>query len=186
MIKRRWHALNVRCHRPARQKPVMARTELTAVEWRLIEPLLPIGRFGPYPEHLREQSEGVIWKFGSGGQWREMPPEFGVWQTVYNRFLQWRDAGVFQALIDAMIPEAARRGPVDLSLVSVDSTMARAHHDAAGLRVSEAVLSSLEDAAEASKGAAGRNESLRSQAIRRRRTRTGRNGGASGGDAGPG
>lgn len=164
----------------------MARTELTDAEWELIEPLLPIGSFGAYPEHLREQFEGVIWKFRSGSQWREMPSEFGVWQTVYNRFLQWGDARVFQALMDTMITEAARRGQVDLSLVGVDSTVARAHHDAAGMRVSEEVLSSLEEAAEASKGAAERNESLRSQAIRRRRTRTGRNGGASGGDAGPG
>lgn len=38
----------------------MARTELTDAEWELIEPLLPIGSFGPYPEHLREQFEGVI------------------------------------------------------------------------------------------------------------------------------
>ncbi|CAL9565673.1 IS5 family transposase ISSan1 [Streptomyces sp. enrichment culture] len=137
----------------------MARRELTDGEWELIEPFLPIGRSGPYPEHLREQFEGVIRKFRSGAQWREMPPEFGVWQTVYDRFVRWRDAGVFQALVDGMITEAARRGQTDLSLVSVDSTVARAHHDAAGMRVDEEVLASLEEAAEEAKGAAERNES---------------------------
>ncbi|MFK0259541.1 hypothetical protein [Streptomyces sp. NPDC090445] len=30
---------------------------------------LPIGRFGPYPERLREQFEGVIWRFRSSAQW---------------------------------------------------------------------------------------------------------------------
>ncbi len=35
---------------------------------------------------------------------------------------------------------------MDLSLVSIDSTMARAHHDAAGLRVDEEVLVALERA----------------------------------------
>ncbi|GAA2360640.1 hypothetical protein GCM10010246_58880 [Streptomyces cuspidosporus] len=44
-----------------------------------------------------------------------MPQEFGLWSTVYDHFRQWRDAGVFQALMDAMITEAARRGQVDLS-----------------------------------------------------------------------
>jgi transposase len=131
----------------------MARTELTDQDWELIEPFLPIGRFGPYPERLRQQFEGVLWKFRSGGQWREMPSEFGAWQTVYDRFCQWRDAGVFQALMDGMIAEAARREQTDLSLVSVDSTIARAHQDAAGARVSDEVLTCLEDAAEASKGA---------------------------------
>ncbi|MGW1675384.1 hypothetical protein [Streptomyces sp. NPDC002324] len=44
----------------------MARRELTDNEWELIGPFPPIGRSGPYPEHLREQFEGVIWKFRSG------------------------------------------------------------------------------------------------------------------------
>lgn len=79
-------------------------------------------------------------------------PEFGIWQTVYGRFVRWRDAGVFQALMDGMIAEAARGGQTDLALVSVDSTVARAHHDAAGMRVDEEVLSSLQRAAEESKG----------------------------------
>jgi len=129
----------------------MARTELTDQDWELIEPFLPIGRFGPYPERLREQFEGVLWKFRSGGQWREMPAQFGAWQTVYDRFRQWRDVGVFQALMDGMIAEAARREQTDLSLVSVDSTIARAHQDAAGGRVGDEVLTRLEEAAGAAK-----------------------------------
>ncbi|AGJ59395.1 hypothetical protein F750_6971 [Streptomyces sp. PAMC 26508] len=141
----------------------MARTELSDDEWQLIEPFLPIGRSGPYPERLREQFEGVLWKFRSGSQWREMPPEFGAWQTVYNRFVQWRDLGVFQALMDGMIAEAARRGQVDLSLVSVDSTVARAHHDAAGMRVSEEVLACLAEATGSTKGASGKNKSRMSR-----------------------
>jgi transposase len=44
--------------------------------------VLPIGRQGPFPEQLREQFEGVIWRFGTCSQWREMPDEFGAWQTV--------------------------------------------------------------------------------------------------------
>ncbi|BCL25101.1 hypothetical protein GCM10017668_69440 [Streptomyces tuirus] len=87
----------------------MARRELTDAECELIGPFLPIGRYGPYPEHLREQFEGVIWKFRSGAQWREMPPEFGVWQTVYDRFLRWRDAGVFQVLMEGTKAAGRRR-----------------------------------------------------------------------------
>ena len=130
----------------------MTRRELSDDEWGLIEPFLPIGRFGPYPQRLREQFEGVIWRFRTGGQWREMPAEFGRWQTVYDAFARWRNAGVFAALMDGMIAEAAARGQVDLSLVSVDSTVARAHHDAAGMVVDPAVLEALEQAAAAEKG----------------------------------
>ncbi|KOV64110.1 transposase, partial [Streptomyces sp. AS58] len=106
--------------------------QLTDAEWEFIGPYLPIGEYGPYPERLRQQFEGVIWRFKTGGQWREMPAEFGAWSTVHNRFRQWRDAGVFEALMEGLIAEAAKQGEVDLSLVSIDSTTARAHHDAAG------------------------------------------------------
>ena len=136
----------------------MARRELSDEEWELVGPFLPIGRSGPYPERLRDQLEGVIWRFRTGSQWREVPPEFGSWSTVYGRFAQWRDAGVFAALLEGMIAEAARRGQVDMSLVSVDSTVARAHQDAAGMRVGEDVLTALEEAATASKGARERNK----------------------------
>lgn len=124
----------------------MTRAQLTDAEWAFIEPYLPIGGFGPYPERLREQFEGVVWRFRAGAQWREMPERFGAWQTVYQRFARWRDAGVFEALLEGLIAEAARRGEVDMSLVSVDSTTARAHQDAAGMRVDAEVMAALEKA----------------------------------------
>jgi transposase len=37
-----------------------------------------------------------------------MPQEFGAWSTVHNRFRQWRDAGVFEALLEGLITEAAQ------------------------------------------------------------------------------
>jgi transposase len=161
----------------------MTRAQLTDEEWKFIEPYLPIGRFGPYPERLRAQFEGVVWRFRTGSQWREMPAEFGAWPTVHNRFRQWRDAGVFDALLDGMIAEAGRRGEVDLSLVSVDSTTVRAHQDAAGAHLAPDVLDALEKAAEKEepeeKGAARRDKTGRT-------TRNGADGAASGAAAGPG
>lgn len=135
----------------------MPRRELTDNQWELISPHLPIGQCGPYPENLRDQLEGIIWRFRTGSPWRDVPEAFGPWSTVYGRFSQWRDAGVFAAAMEAVIAEAARRGQADLSLVSVDSTTARAHHAAAGMVVGEEVLSALEKAAE--KGARERRES---------------------------
>ncbi|WP_405594337.1 IS5 family transposase [Streptomyces sp. NBC_01092] len=125
----------------------MTRVQLTDPDWEFIEPYLPIGEYGPHPERLRQQFEGVIWRFKTGRQWREMPTEFGAWSTVHNRFRQWRDAGVFEALLEGLITEAAKRGEVDLSLVSIDSTTARAHHDAAGMHLDEDVVIALEKAA---------------------------------------
>ena len=59
--------------------------------------------------------------------------------------MRWRDAGVFQALLEEAIAGAARRDEIDMSLVNVDSTAVRAHHDASGMRVSEEILAALEE-----------------------------------------
>ena len=144
----------------------MTRGQLTDDQWKFIEPYLPIGEYGPYPERLREQFEGVIWRFRSSGQWREMPAEFGPWATVYGRFRVWRNAGVFSALLEGMIAAAARAKQTDLSLVSVDSTTVRAHHDAVGMRVREDLMEVLEEAAREQeqarqKGAGRRNRTDR-------------------------
>jgi transposase len=144
--------------------------QLTDAEWEFIGPYLPIGEYGPYSERLRQQFEGVIWRFKTGGQWREMPEEFGAWSTVHNRFRQWRDVGVFEALLEGLIAEAAKRGEVDLSLVSIDSTTARAHHDAAGMHLGEDVITALEKAAAEeekarSKGAASKNKAGRTSKL---------------------
>ncbi|AKA06663.1 transposase IS1647 [Streptomyces noursei ZPM] len=159
----------------------MTRAQLTDEEWEFIGPFLPIGGFGPYPERLREQFEGVMWRFRTGSQWREMPERFGAWQTVYNRFMRWRDSGVFQALFEGAIAETARRDEIDMSLVSVDSTTARAHHDAAGMRVSEETLAALEEAA-SQKGEHPRNKAGRTV----KTTQSALSGDASGADGGPG
>ncbi|MFF3453982.1 transposase [Streptomyces sp. NPDC002730] len=41
-------------------------------DWESIRPHLPIGQYGPYPEHLRDQLEGIIWRFGTGSPWRDV------------------------------------------------------------------------------------------------------------------
>jgi len=43
---------------------------------------VPIGEYGPYPERLRDQFEGVIRRFRSGAQRREMPGEFDITQAL--------------------------------------------------------------------------------------------------------
>jgi transposase len=55
----------------------VTRRQLTDEQWKFIESYVPIGGFCPYPERLREQIEGVIWRFRTSSQWREMPGEFG-------------------------------------------------------------------------------------------------------------
>lgn len=136
----------------------MARGELTDDEWALVEPYLPpLGERGPIPD-LRRQFNAVMWRFRTGSPWRDVPAEYGSWSTIYDRFRAWALQGVFARLMEEMIAVAAARGQVDLELVSVDSTVARAHHHAVGMRVDAELLAELEKAAEEEKGVRERHK----------------------------
>lgn len=156
---------------------------MTDAEWALIEPHLPVAATGPLPRRVRDQFNGVLWRFRTGSGWRDVPDRYGPWSTIYSRFSNWAKAGVFQDLMDALIAEAAARGQVGLELVSVDSTIVRAHHESAGLAVAGETLDALEQALTEEKGAPlprqppvlrviGRG-SARTRAARTRRTRSG-------------
>ncbi|MCW2877140.1 MAG: hypothetical protein JWQ95_1240 [Sphaerisporangium sp.] len=129
----------------------MARGDLTDDERSLIEPHLPLGERGPIPD-LRQQFNGVMWRFRTGSPWRDLPAEYGPWSTVYDRFRLWATADVFEQLMQAMIAEAAARGQADLDMVSVDSTTARAHHHAAGMVLDGELIKALQEACEKEKG----------------------------------
>ncbi|MEV7012555.1 transposase [Streptosporangium sp. NPDC051022] len=109
------------------------------------------GGAGPIPD-LRRRFNGVMRRFRTGGSWRDLPGEYGSWSTIYDRFRSWANAGVFQNLMEVMISEAAARGQADLDLVSVDFTVVRAHHHAAGMRGDPELLQELEKAADEEKG----------------------------------
>lgn len=147
----------------------MARGDLTDDQWALIEPHLPIAAVGPIPD-LRKHFNAAMWRFRTGSPWRDLPPEFGPWQSAYDRFRIWARQGVFQHLMQAMTAEAAARGQTGSGLVSVDSATTRAHHHAAGMALAPEQLSALEAAAESEKGARRRDNSRRQDRPPRRPT----------------
>ena len=148
----------------------MARDNVTDEQWALVEPYLPYAAVGPIPD-LRKYFNAVMWRFRTGAPWRDLPTEFGPWQSTYDQFRRWAKQGIFQQLMEALIAEAAARGETDLGLVSVDSATARAHHHAAGMVLGPEQLTALERAVEAEKGAAVRDKSRRTGGSRTKHAR---------------
>ncbi len=118
------------------------RGELTDEAWGRIEPLLPRnGRRGKQWTDHRQVINGILWRLRTGAPWRDVPDRYGPWQTCYDRFARWsRDVGTTARMLTggtykpSPMQWARYGGP--LSIVSVDSTTARAHQHAAGARSS--------------------------------------------------
>jgi putative transposase len=108
-------------------------SEISDELWALIEPLLPAGghQGRPWNDH-RLTLEGIIWRFRVGAPWRDLPDDFGAWQSVWERHRLWSDDGTYVRMFAAVRAAAPERDQQLLNLLSVDSTIARAHQHAAG------------------------------------------------------
>jgi transposase len=103
-------------------------------QWELIEPLLPPQRSGkgrPMRDH-RQVVEGVIYRYRCGIAWRDLPAEFGPWQTVWKRHRRFSADGTWDKILAALLARADATQQVDWT-VSVDSTINRAHQHATNL-----------------------------------------------------
>ena len=110
----------------------MSRTRvLTDAQWELISPLMPSsdGKQGkPFRDH-RQVVEGIIYRYRTGIAWRDVPAEFGPWQTVWKRHRRYAGDGTWDRVLAQILAEADAAGKIDWA-VSIDATIARAHQHA--------------------------------------------------------
>lgn len=89
-------------------------TDLTDEQWHVLQPLIPPAKHGGRPRKvdLREVVNTLFYQNRSGCQWDMLPHDLLPKSTVYDYFVQWRDDGTWQRLLDALrraVREAAGR-----------------------------------------------------------------------------
>ena len=87
-----------------RKEIFMDRRSLTDTQWAKMQPhcrgkVTDPGRTGG---DGRLFLEAVLWIARTGSPWRDLPPEFGNWNTVFKRFRDWVKADVFKRIFDAV------------------------------------------------------------------------------------
>ncbi len=114
---------------------VTGRSDLSDAQWAVLEPLLPCAKKpGRPPKWTKRQLvDGIRWRVRAGAPWRDVPPAYGHWATVYGLFRRWQRDGTWVKVLAALQALADAAGHVTWD-VSVDSTVARAHQHAAGAR----------------------------------------------------
>jgi transposase len=101
------------------------RYELSDYEWTAIKPMLPNKPRGIRRVNDRRVLNGVFWVLRSGAPWRDLPETYGPRTTCYNRFVRWRQAGVWDQIMDAL---AAGH---DAAVQMIDTSIVRVHQHGA-------------------------------------------------------
>ena len=106
----------------------MARLLMTDSQWSVVEDLFfRPAKTGRPPSDRRRVLDGIFWILRTGSSWRDLPKEFGPYQTVWRLFDQWNADGTLDRVKDRL-----RAVSPDTQLWCVDGTIVRAHRCAAG------------------------------------------------------
>lgn len=110
------------------------RAVLTDAQWERIAPLLPsdVGKPGRRFRDHRQVVEGIVYRYRTGVAWRDLPVEFGPWQTVWKRHARFSRDGTWDNVLTRLLAQADAASGIDWA-VSVDSTINRTHQHAATL-----------------------------------------------------
>ena len=106
------------------------RHDMSDTVWNLLEPHLPgqRGQWGGIAQDNRRFVNGVFWILRTGAPWRDLPPCYGKWGTVYQRFRRWRDKGTWEKLLEILVDEP------DFEWLMIDASHCKVHPHAAGAK----------------------------------------------------
>jgi transposase len=110
----------------------LARDLMSDEEWAFHEGFIQAIRApnGRKPKNHRLVLDGIFWIARTGSPWRDLPDEFGKWYSVYRQFRRWTLAGLWEQILEAL----NESGVAPDALQMIDSTVVRAHHQAAGAK----------------------------------------------------
>lgn len=92
-----------------------------------ITPYFPVSHGIPRVDDRRVIS-GIIDVIRYGLQWKDAPTAYGPHKTLYNRFVRWSRAGIFNKIFHEL-----SRQPETTEGLMIDATHLKAHRTAASL-----------------------------------------------------
>jgi len=103
---------------------------LSDKQWARLAPLLPgkQGDPGRSGEDNRLFIEAVLWIVRTGAPWRDLPPRFGKWGSVWKRFRRWAEKEVFDRIFEQISDDP------DFEYAMIDGTIVKVHRHASGAK----------------------------------------------------
>jgi transposase len=104
------------------------RHDISDEAWALIEPhmLGKRGQWGGIAEDNRRFINAVIWVLRTGAPWRDLPAEYGNWNSVAKRFRRWVENGMWEKILEQIVDDP------DYEWLMIDASHIKVHPHAAG------------------------------------------------------
>jgi transposase len=80
---------------------------------------------------LRDMVEGMLYRMRVGCPWRDIPNEFGCWNTIFQKFNRWSAKKKFMIVFKMLVHEP------DLEWEFIDGSIVKAHQHSAGAASNE-------------------------------------------------
>ena len=90
---------------------IMSRHDISDEKWAVIGPMLEKKKTetrGRKRKDDRLMFNGILWILKTGAPWRDLPAEFGPWNTVHKRFLEWARLEVWDDILRMLSIKAER------------------------------------------------------------------------------
>jgi transposase len=106
------------------------RHDISDEVWALLKPHLPgqAGQWGGIAQDNRNFINAVFWILRTGAPWRDLPSDYGNWNTVFRRFIRWRDKNVWDKLLGVLVTDP------DYEWLMIDASHIKVHPHAAGAK----------------------------------------------------
>ena len=109
----------------------MARLMLSDELWFKLKKIMLQHRIYNKP-NLRMMIEGMLYRMRVGCPWRDLPPDFGCWNSIYQQFNRWTSKNKLMQIFNALVQEP------DLEWEFIDGSIVKAHQHSAGIPNKEA------------------------------------------------
>jgi len=103
--------------------------KLTELQYELVKDVMPRQRGNVRQSNL-DVLNAVLYVAESGCKWRDLPKEFGNWNTIYVRLNRWAKSGVLDRVFEALQRERVLRMKIEVT--SLESTSIQKRSDKVG------------------------------------------------------
>lgn len=103
----------------------MPRRMLNDELWSKLKGILKQHRIYDKP-CLRDTIEGMLYRIRVGCPWRDLPKDFGPWDSIFQKFNRWSSQNKLMTIFKSLVSEP------DLEWVFIDGSIVKAHQHSTG------------------------------------------------------